>query len=81
MGDSYRKKQELKDKIVKLDSFLKIKKENFLKNYVHIKDIGKGAFGTVSKIKMKRTGLKRAAKTIQIPGSDFEKSQENKIIN
>ena len=45
---------------------MKIRKQNYLKNYIHLKDIGQGSYGIVSKIKMKITGMMKAAKIIQI---------------
>ncbi len=46
-------------------SFVKIKKKNYLDDYIYVKELGKGAFGTVSKMKMKHTGLVRAAKIVK----------------
>ena len=43
---------------------MKIKKKSYLEEYVHIKEIGRGTFGTVSKVKMKTGGILRAAKII-----------------
>lgn len=47
------------------NAFVKIKKKNYLEDYVFIKEIGRGAYGTISKIKMKYGGIPRAAKTIK----------------
>jgi calcium-dependent protein kinase len=44
---------------------VKIKKKNYLEDYVFLKEIGKGAFGCVLKVKMKYGGLQRAAKVIK----------------
>ena len=44
---------------------MKIKKKNYLEDYIFIKEIGRGAFGSVVKIKMKYGGLMRAAKIIK----------------
>ena len=57
--------------MVQWNTFIKIKKKNYLEDYIFVKEIGKGAFGTVSKIKMKYGGLYRAAKVIK--GAAFTK--------
>ena len=50
---------------VNWNSFIKIKKKNYLEDYVFIKEIGRGAYGSVVKIKMKYGGMMRAAKLIK----------------
>ena len=45
--------------------FVKIKKKNFLEDYVFIKELGRGAYGSVSKIKMKYGSQCRAVKIIK----------------
>lgn len=50
---------------IKWNSFIKLKKKNYLDDYVVIKEIGKGGFGTVSKVQAKYTGVMRAAKKIK----------------
>lgn len=50
---------------IKWNSFIKMKKKNYLEEYIVIKEIGKGGFGTVSKVKAKYTGVLRAAKKIK----------------
>jgi hypothetical protein len=46
-------------------SFIKIKNKNYLEDYVFIKELGKGAYGSVFKMKMKYGGIARAAKVIK----------------
>ena len=46
-----------------------------------MKDIGKGSYGVVSKIKMKETGIVRAAKIIPISAIQEEKDHQEKVIN
>ena len=75
INENYQRGCELKTMIIQRNKFVKIKKENYLRNYLHIKDIGKGASGVVSKIKMKKTGIRRAAKTIQISAIDAKSNQ------
>lgn len=50
---------------IKWNSFIKLKKKNFLEDYVVLKEIGKGGFGTVSKVQAKYSGVMRAAKKIK----------------
>lgn len=50
---------------VSWNSFVKIKQKDYLLDYEHIQDIGCGAYGVVSKIKMKYGGFFRAAKTVK----------------
>jgi len=50
---------------VNWQSFIKIKKKNYLEDYIFVKEIGKGAYGSVLKVKMKYGGLLRAAKIIK----------------
>ena len=47
-----------------------------MEDYIHIKEIGEGAFGTVSKIKMKYGGLFRAAKIVKISSLAKKKAQQ-----
>lgn len=65
-GDVLEHKQNINQILVQWSSFIKIKKKNYLEDYIHIKEIGEGAFGTVSKIKMKYGGMFRAAKVVKI---------------
>ena len=50
---------------VKWNSFIKMKKRNYLDDYLILKEIGRGGFGKVSKVRSKYTGLHRAAKRIK----------------
>lgn len=50
---------------VQWNTFAKIKKKSYLEDYIFIKEIGKGAYGSVCKLKMKYGGLLRAAKIIK----------------
>ena len=50
---------------VRWNSFIKTKKKNYMDDYVIIKEIGRGGFGKVSKVKSKFTGIYRAAKSIK----------------
>jgi hypothetical protein len=61
-------------------SFVKIKKKNYLEDYVFLKEIGKGAFGSVLKVKMKYGGLLRAAKVIKSSWVAHNKSGCGKIF-
>lgn len=61
-------------------SFVKIKKKNYLEDYVFLKEIGKGAYGSVSKVKMKYGGLLRAAKVIKSSLIVHDKSSCGKIF-
>jgi hypothetical protein len=65
---------------VNWQSFIKIKKKNYLEDYIFIKEIGKGAFGSVLKIKMKYGGLFRAAKVIKSALISKEKSNCGKLF-
>ena len=59
------KKLEQRKIGVNWNSFVKIKKKNYLEDYIFMKQIGKGAFGEVTKLKMKYGGMLRAAKIIK----------------
>lgn len=53
-----------------------MKKKNYLEDYSVLKEIGRGGFGCVHKVKGRYTGLYRAAKRIkktQLKKSDHEK--------
>ena len=50
---------------IKWNSFIKMKKKSYLEDYTIVSEIGKGGFGTVSKVKAKYTGVMRAAKKIK----------------
>lgn len=50
---------------VKWNTFAKIKKKSYLEDYIFIKEVGRGAYGSVCKLKMKYGGLLRAAKIIK----------------
>ena len=65
---------------VNWSSFIKIKKKNYLEDYIHIKEIGEGAFGVVSKIKMKYGGLYRAAKLVKRDALAKAKNKREKFI-
>jgi hypothetical protein len=59
---------------------VKIKKKNYLEDYIFIKEIGRGAFGSVVKIKMKYGGLMRAAKIIKYSAIMKEKNSKDKFF-
>ncbi len=63
---------------IKWNSFIKMKKKNYLEEYTIIKEIGKGGFGTVSKVKAKFTGVVRAAKKIK--KSALAKGEHEKLF-
>jgi hypothetical protein len=50
---------------VKWNQFIKMKKRNYLEDYSVLKEIGRGGFGCVHKVKGRYTGLYRAAKRIK----------------
>lgn len=50
---------------IKWNSFIKMKKSNYLEEYAVLQEIGRGGFGTVNKVKAKFTGVMRAAKKIK----------------
>jgi serine/threonine protein kinase len=56
--------------------FVKVKKENYLQQYVFVREIGVGAFGVVAKVQMKHGGLFRAAKTVR--AAAIERNSKNK---
>ena len=63
---------------IKWNSFIKMKKKSFLEEYTVIKEIGRGGFGTVSKVKAKYTGVVRAAKKIK--KSSLAKGEHEKLF-
>jgi len=65
---------------VNWNSFIKIKKKNYLEDYVFIKEIGRGAYGSVLKIKMKYGGLFRAAKVIKSALISADKGTTGKLF-
>ena len=50
---------------VKWHAFTKIKRKNYLEEYIHKQEIGKGSFGVVVKAKMKYASKYRAIKIIK----------------
>jgi len=50
---------------VKWNTFIKMKKRNYLEDYSVLKEIGRGGFGCVHKVKARYTGIYRAAKRIK----------------
>ena len=50
---------------VKWNDFIKMKESNYLDDYDIIREIGRGGFGKVIKVKSKSTGIHRAAKKIK----------------
>lgn len=65
---------------VNWNSFIKIKKKNYLEDYVFIKEIGRGAYGSVQKIRMKYGGLFRAAKVIKSALINADKANTGKLF-
>jgi hypothetical protein len=59
---------------------VKIKKKNYLEDYVFMKEIGKGAYGSVVKIKMKYGGMLRAAKVVKSSLVTAEKANIGKLF-
>ena len=49
-----------------------------MEDYIHIKEIGQGAYGSVSKVQMKYGGLYRAAKIIKC---DRVLKKKNKFVS
>lgn len=73
-------RMELKKIGVNWNSFVKIKKKNYLEDYVFVKEVGKGAYGSVVKIKMKYGGMLRAAKLIKSALVTAEKANIGKLL-
>lgn len=63
---------------IKWNNFIKMKNKNYLEEYTIIKEIGKGGFGTVSKVRAKYTGVIRAAKKIK--KSALAKGEHEKLF-
>jgi len=56
----------LRQKIdVNWGSFIKLKTKNFEEDYCVVQELGRGAFGTVSKVMLRSTKLMRAMKSIK----------------
>lgn len=55
-----------------------MRKHNYLNDYLVIKEIGRGGFGTVCKVKTKYTGVYRAAKKIK--KSALDKGEHEKLF-
>jgi calcium-dependent protein kinase len=55
-----------------------MKKRNYLDDYEIVKEIGRGGFGKVNKVKSKYTGLFRAAKRIR--KSSLGKQEHEKLF-
>ena len=55
-----------------------MKKRNYLDDYEILRQIGRGGFGKVNKVKSKYTGLMRAAKKIK--KSSLAKQQHEKLF-
>ena len=64
---------------VKWNSFIKMKKKNYLDDYIIMKEIGRGGFGKVNKVRSKYTGLYRAAKKIK--KSDMDAKEHERLFN
>jgi hypothetical protein len=80
MAAEGKKLQQFSKIAVQWNAFVKIKKKNYLEDYIFIKEIGKGAYGYVSKIKMKYGGLLRAAKVIKSESIAKEKNKKEKLF-
>lgn len=65
---------------VNWNSFVKIKKKNYLEDYAFVRELGKGAYGSVVKIKMKYGGMMRAAKVIKSALVTAEKANIGKLL-
>ena len=65
---------------VNWNSFVKIKKKNYLEDYVFMKEIGKGAYGSVIKIMMKYGNMLRAAKIVKSSLVTAEKANLGKLF-
>lgn len=81
LGNHSENAEDINRILVQWSSFIKIKKKNYLEDYIHIKEIGEGAFGTVSKIKMKYGGMFRAAKVVKMSALAKKKLQQEKFIS
>ena len=60
------------------NSFIKMKKRNYLDDYLIVKEIGRGGFGKVNKVRSKYTHLYRAAKKIK--KSTLGKEEHEKLF-
>lgn len=65
---------------VNWNSFVKIKKKSYLEDYIFLKEIGRGAYGSVIKIKMKYGGMLRAAKIVKSSLVTAEKANLGKLF-
>ena len=65
---------------VNWNSFVKIKKKSYLEDYIFMKQIGRGAYGEVAKLKMKYGGMLRAAKIIKSKTIAAEKGNKGKLF-
>lgn len=65
---------------VNWSSFVKTKKKNYLEEYAFIKQLGKGAFGSVAKVKMKYGNLFRAVKSIKESECLKEEGNRKKVL-
>lgn len=67
--------------VVQWNQFIKIKSKNYLEDYMQIKEIGRGSFGTVSKVCKKNRKLYRAAKIIKMSSVNKKKANRDKLIS
>ena len=65
---------------VNWNNFIKIKKKNYLEDYAFIKEIGRGAYGSVNKIKNKHGGLMRAAKIVKSSMVTGDKGNSRQLV-
>lgn len=65
MEENEQEEEAVSEIKVKWNSFIKMKKKNYLDDYIIIKEIGRGGFGKVNKVRSKYTGIFRAAKKIK----------------
>jgi hypothetical protein len=65
---------------VNWNSFTKIKKKNYLEEYIFNKEIGRGSFGMVIKAKMKYASRYRAIKIIKESAQLTKRSNKLKLM-
>lgn len=63
--DSYQAERTIEEVRVKWSSFIKIREGDYLQEYVVMRELGRGGYGSVYKVKGKYSNIIRAAKKIK----------------